>query len=159
MHSTLFWHRPDNVKANIPKRYLIYGLITLVSGGLCLSLAAYEFWYLAIYPYEVTPVAPLPNGAVLTHREEGSGTQAFWYIDKYTVDAPIAEVEGYYRSKSDFCSQLPAEVPGIPVDNRTLNCGGNASPFGTYDVEIGRQDESEGGKTLLVIQVWWAVLK
>jgi hypothetical protein len=96
---------------------------------------------------------------MLTHREHGSGTQAFWYIDKYIVDAPIAEVEGFYRSKSHYCWQLPADAPGFPVDNRSLDCTGDASPLGSFDVEIGRQNASEGGKTLLVVQVWWGVVK
>ena len=147
------------MKVLIRKRILIYILIALVSSGLCVSLGAYALWYFAIYPYEVTPVAPLPTGATLMRHVAGSGTQGFWYIDKYTVDAPIAEVEVFYQSRSYCCRHLSPDAPGILVDNRSLTCNGDASPLGTFDVEIGRQNASEGGKTLLVIWVSWAVAK
>lgn len=126
-------------------------------GLICLAGGIYAFWYIAIYPTQVTPVAPIPIGAVNIGHTSDAATQARWYTDKYEVDVPINEVEEFYRSRSHFCRKLDPDVPGVVVDNYSLTCTGDASPLGTFDVQIGEGNVSAGEKTLLVIEVYWSV--
>ncbi len=145
------------MRPSIPSRVFKWALLIIGVGLICLAGGIYAFWYTVVYPTEVTPVAPIPTGAVNIGHTSDAATQARWYTDKYVVDVPIGEVEEFYKSRSYFCRKLDLDVPGIVVDNYLLTCTGDASPLGTFDVQIGRENASAGGKTLLVIEVHWSV--
>ncbi len=137
------------------KRVVLTLFLSLV---LLLLSCGSVYWYLAILPAEVTPFAPLPPKAALLRHTGVSAIHRFSYIDSYSVEASPQKVIAFYKEIATDCYQDAARVSEVPnVQNHLLSCVGSANPIGDYAVRIGYEQGSRVNKTILIVQVFWAV--